>query len=124
YEGRPAYAPIVEAMSGVYEMRRSAGERPKVMPVGALGDIGAALFATIGILAAVHRRDRTGLGDYVDVAMFDAIVALTDVVTNLWSMGLRDGTLGPVIVEAVPTSDGHVIVQVGREQHFARMCEL
>src|SRR5438067_1589704 len=47
-----------------------------------------------------------------------------DVIADLWSMGLRDGTLGPVIVEAVPTSDGHVIVQVGREQHFARMCEL
>jgi crotonobetainyl-CoA:carnitine CoA-transferase CaiB-like acyl-CoA transferase len=124
YEGRPAYAPIVEAMSGIYEMRRTGDDRPRVMPVGALGDISAALFATIGILAAVNRRNRTGAGDYVDVAMFDSIVAMTDVVTNLWSMGLRDGTLGPVIVEAFRAEDGYFVAQVAREEQFVRLCEL
>ena len=58
YRDRPAFAPIVEAMSGVYEMKRTGDLPPVVSPVGALGDIGAALYTSIGILAAL----RTGTG--------------------------------------------------------------
>ena len=45
----------------------------------------------IGVLAALRHRDRTGEGQYVDIAMFDSMVAMTDVVTNLWSLGVRTG---------------------------------
>ena len=62
---------------------------PVTIPVGALGDISSALFAVIGILAALRHRDRTGEGQYVDIAMLDAMVAMTDVVTNFWSLGVR-----------------------------------
>ena len=86
--------PVVEAMSGIYELKRVGDEPPMVAPVGALGDIGAALFATIGMLAALRHRDRTGEGQHVDIAMLDAMVAMTDIVTNFWSMGLRNGELG------------------------------
>ena len=41
------------------------------------------------ILAALRHRDRTGEGQYVDIAMLDAMVAMTDVVTNFWSLGVR-----------------------------------
>src|SRR5688572_33047837 len=51
YASWPAYAAIVEAMSGIYEMKRAGDEPPRTIPVGALGDISAALFATIGVLA-------------------------------------------------------------------------
>jgi len=60
YQDWPAYAPIVEAMSGIYEMKRMGDEPPTVAPVGALGDISAALFAAIGILAALRHREATG----------------------------------------------------------------
>jgi crotonobetainyl-CoA:carnitine CoA-transferase CaiB-like acyl-CoA transferase len=123
YDGRPAYAPIVEAMSGIYELRRRGDERPRVAPVGALGDISAALFATIGILSAVRRRDETRRGDYVDIAMFDATVAMTDIVTNLWSMGLRDRKPDALILDAFRTDDGYFVLQVAREEQFARLCE-
>jgi formyl-CoA transferase len=124
YVSWPAYAAIVEAMSGIYEMKRLDDQPPSVIPVGALGDISAALFATIGILAALRHRERTGQGQYVDVAMLDAVVAMTDIVTNFWSMGLRDGAMGPVIVHGFRADDGWFILQVGREDHFVRMAEL
>jgi crotonobetainyl-CoA:carnitine CoA-transferase CaiB-like acyl-CoA transferase len=95
--GWPAFAPVAEAMSGIYEFKRQ-GDRPVVAPVGALGDIGTALFATVGVLAALRHRDRTGEGQHVDVAMLDAMVAMTDLVTNFWSMGLTGGDLGPLIM--------------------------
>ena len=124
YRDWPAYASIVEAMSGIYEMKRTGDSPPAVAPVGALGDIGAALFATIGILAALRQRETTGQGQYVDVAMFDAMVAMTDIVTNFWSMGLRGGELGPLILHGFRAKDGWFVLQVGREPAFAKLVEL
>ncbi|MFJ6574004.1 CaiB/BaiF CoA transferase family protein [Streptomyces sp. NPDC091292] len=124
YRDWPAYAPVVEAMSGIYEMKRAPGEPPTIAPVGALGDIGAALFATIGILTALRHRETTGHGQYVDIAMFDAVIAMTDIVTNFWSMGLRHGELGPLIMHGFRARDGWFVLQVGREPHFAKLAEL
>ena len=124
YASWPAYAPIAEAMSGIYEMRRVAGERPRVLPVGALGDVSAALYAVIGTLSALRHRQVTGRGQYVDVAMLDSVVAMTDIVMNLWSMGLRDGSVGAVIVDTFRAADGWFVLQVAREEQFNRLCEL
>jgi len=121
YREWPAFAPIVEAMSGIYEMKRVGDAPPLVAPVGALGDISAALFATIGILAALRHRTLTGRGQYVDVAMFDSVVAMTDIVANFWSMGLQGGNLGPLIMHGFRAKDGWFVLQVGREAHFAKL---
>ena len=94
YDSWPAFAPIVEAMSGIYELKRRGDDPPLVAPVGALGDIGSGLFAVIGVLAALRHRDATGRGQHVDIAMLDAMVAMTDIVTNFWSLGLRGGDVG------------------------------
>ena len=125
YRDWPAYASIVEAMSGIYDWKNPDAP-PVTIPVGALGDIGSGLFAVIGILAALRHRDRTGEGQYVDIAMLDATVAMTDVVTNFWSLGVRpepDKGL-PVICEGFRASDGYVVAQIVREPQFARVAEL
>lgn len=124
YADWPAFAPIVEAMSGIYEMKREGDAAPTVAPVGALGDIGAALFATIGILAALRHREATGQGQYVDIAMLDTLIAMTDIVTNYWSMGLRDGGMAPIILHGFRARDGWFVLQVAREHHFAKLAEL
>ncbi|HWC38636.1 MAG TPA: CaiB/BaiF CoA-transferase family protein [Acidimicrobiales bacterium] len=123
YAGWPAMAPIVEAMSGIYEMRRGGDDPPVVAPVGGLGDLSAALFATVGVLAALRDRDRTGEGQRVDVAMLDATVAMTDIVPNFWSMGLVGGDVGRLILDGFRAADGWFILQVAREQHFAKLVE-
>ena len=124
YRGWPALAPIVEAMSGIYEMKRKPDAPPTVGPVGALGDNAAALFATIGVLAALHHRHRTGEGQYVDIAMFDSVIAMTDIVANFWSMGLTDGSTGPLIMDGFRAADGWFVLQVIREHQFARLAEI
>ncbi len=124
YDRWPAYAPIAEAMSGIYEFKRQGDEPPLVAPMGGLGDIGSGLFATIGVLAALRHRDATGRGQRVDVAMLDAMVAITDIVTNFWSMGLRNGELGPLIMHGFRAGDGWFIIQVGRENQFAKLVEV
>lgn len=124
YRAWPAFAPIVEAMSGIYEMKREAGRPPVVSPVGALGDISAAMFCSVGMLAALRHRDRTGEGQYVDVAMLDSVIAFTDIVVNFWSMGLTNGSTGPLINHGFRAADGWWIMQVGREAQFERLASV
>jgi formyl-CoA transferase len=125
YRDWPAYASIVEAMSGIYDYRNP--DRPPVtIPVGALGDISSALYGVIGVLAALRHRERTGEGQYVDIAMFDAMVAMTDIVTNFWSLGVRPEPENAleVICEGFKCSDGYVVAQIVREHQFFALGDL
>lgn len=125
YVDRAAYACIVEGMSGIYEFKRRPGRRPTANPVGALGDISSALFGVIGLLAALRQREKTGEGQYVDIAMLDATIAMTDIVTNFYSMGVPDEASTPMgIVETFAAREGHFVLQVVREHHFEALAKL
>jgi crotonobetainyl-CoA:carnitine CoA-transferase CaiB-like acyl-CoA transferase len=126
YRDWPAYASIVEAMSGIYVYKREPGRGPRANPVGALGDISSALFGTIGVLAALRHRDRTGEGQQIDVAMFDAVMAMTDIVTNLWSMGIHGQVEDEIkaIVDTFAAGDGWFVLQCVRPQHFTALADV
>jgi formyl-CoA transferase len=127
YARWPAFAPIAEAMGGLYEPTKKPGQPPPVVVAGALGDISTALFAVIGTLAALRHRDATGLGQYVDVAMYDAMIAMADMVPFLHSMGAPASMAGPgstALVGAFAAKDGHFVVAVFREPMFERLCHL
>src|SRR5436190_286821 len=82
YRDWPAYASIVEAMSGIYDYRHP-DEPPVTIPVGALGDISSALFGVSGILAALRHREHTGQGQYVDTVIRPAVDAWASTRTTL-----------------------------------------
>lgn len=126
YEGWAAYAAIAEAMSGLYDWTQPADEPPRINPAGALGDNASAVFATIGILAALLHRHRTGEGQQVDVAMYDSMIAMADTVASSWSMGREPPRgRGPMlIVDGFRASDGWFVVQVAREHQFERLARL
>ncbi|HEY8154960.1 MAG TPA: CaiB/BaiF CoA-transferase family protein [Myxococcota bacterium] len=126
YASWPSYAPVAEAMSGLYEPNRKEGQPPPVVVAGALGDVGTALFAVIGTLAALRHRERTGLGQHVDLAMFDAMIAISDMPAHLWSMGAPErwaasGSLG--VCAGFRARDGHFVVAVFREHQFQRLAQ-
>jgi formyl-CoA transferase len=75
------------------------------------------------VLAALRQRDRTGLGQHVDVAMYDSLIALTDLVTNYWSMGLRTKET-PLLLDGFRAADGWFVIQVGRPYQFERLAEI
>jgi crotonobetainyl-CoA:carnitine CoA-transferase CaiB-like acyl-CoA transferase len=119
YAAWAAYAPIAEAMGGFYEYRREPGSPPTVSPAGALGDIGSSLFAAVGLLAALRGRDQTGRGQHVDVAMFDAMVAMADIVPHFWSMGVRGKRRTPGVFDGFAARDGYFVVQAVRDHQLA-----
>jgi formyl-CoA transferase len=124
YADWPAYASIVEAMSGIYEFMRPEGARPRANPVGALGDISSALFAVVGVLAALRQRDAVGEPQRVDIGMYDATIAMTDVVMNFASMGVPSGREVPVLLDTFAARDGWFVMQVVRDHQFRALAEL
>jgi formyl-CoA transferase len=121
YRSWPAYAPIAEAMAGLYDFKRDPETPPVVSPLGALGDTGAGLFAVVGVLAALRHRDRTGEGQRIDIAMYDAMVAFGDAGLNYWSMGLDRPGNAPGINHSFRCADGFFILQCGRAHMFAKL---
>jgi crotonobetainyl-CoA:carnitine CoA-transferase CaiB-like acyl-CoA transferase len=121
YADWAAYASIAEAMSSLYDFKRDPEVPPVTSPMGALGDTGTALFATIGILAALRHRDRTGEGQYVDIAMYDSMVAMADAGINYWSLGLTDPRNAKLINHAFRASDGFFVIQCSARHHFVAL---
>ena len=70
YTKRPALDIIVQGMGGMISITGEPGG-PPIRPGASLGDIAAGLFTAVGILAALHERERSGQGQMLDVAMLD-----------------------------------------------------
>ena len=123
YRDWPAYAAVAEAMGGLNAFRPEPGGSPIIGVAGALGDIGSGLFAAIGILAALQGARSTGVGQRVDIAMMDAVIALMDMVPFNPSIGITDNQLSawPGICTSFRAKDGLFVMQVGREHQFERM---
>ena len=77
YSERPAYDMVVQAMGGLMSLTGHPGGPPTRVGTS-VGDIAAGLFAAVGILSALHERERTGLGQMVDIAMLDCQVAILE----------------------------------------------
>ncbi len=124
YREWAAYAPIVEGMAGLYEYSRTGDSPPRPAVAGALGDTGPGLYAVIGLLAALFERRSTGLGAYIDISMYDAMIAIADVVHPA-SMGVDPSRAldGIGILHTFRAADGWFTVEVVREAHFPRFAE-
>jgi crotonobetainyl-CoA:carnitine CoA-transferase CaiB-like acyl-CoA transferase len=125
YAAWSAFAPVVEAMAGHYEFKRRPDSPPQVAPTGvAVGDTGTGLFAAVGILAALRHRDRKGIGQHVDVAMYDCAVALADVALNYWSLGVKSGNDSPSIVTGFRAKDGYFVMMCSRRKQFEPLARI
>jgi crotonobetainyl-CoA:carnitine CoA-transferase CaiB-like acyl-CoA transferase len=127
YSDWPAYAPVAEGMSGLFELSRAPGQRPRLGVAGALGDNAAALFAVIGVLTALRHRDVTGLGQHVDVSMFDSMMAINEMYPQVWSLGLPPSMMsgkGTGVMDTFEAGDGYFLIAVIRQHQLARLSEL
>lgn len=115
YRDRPALDIIVQGMGGVMSITGEPGGRP-VRPGVSYGDITAGLFTAVGILAALHERERSGRGQHVDVSMLDCQVAVLENAIARYAVtgkapepiGTRHPSATPF--QAFPTADGYIVV--------------
>ncbi|POX47209.1 CaiB/BaiF CoA-transferase family protein [Streptomyces sp. Ru72] len=128
WASRPGYDAIAQAQSGMMSITGEAGG-PPLRPGVATADIGAGMWATIGILAALYARESTGRGQHLDVSLLDGQLAwLTYVAGGWFATGRSPGPHGsahPTIVpyQALPTADGHLMIAAGNDKLFQRLTE-
>ncbi|MBY3234761.1 CoA transferase [Rhizobium laguerreae] len=130
YAERTGYDFLVQAMGGIMSITGesdTAGGRPLKVGLG-IADVMCGMYATVGILAALRHRDRTGEGQYIDLALYDSQVAwLINAATNHLVSGKVPGRIGnrhPNIApyQTFATAAGEIAIAVGNDQQFARLC--
>ena len=122
------YDPLMQAAGGIMSI---TGERdgPPVRVGASLVDQGTGLWAALGIVLALHERERTGRGRRVDVALFETAVGLvaTQLVGYLASgeVAGRHGSAYPLIApyQTFATADGALMIAAGNDRLFASLCE-
>ena len=128
YAERGAYDMIIQGMGGIISITGEP-KRPPVRVGTSISDITAALFTAIGILSALHHRNRTGEGQLVDVGMLDGMVAiLENAIVRHFATGEIPQPLGsqhPAITpfEAFESADGYVIIAIGNDSLWRKFCE-
>jgi crotonobetainyl-CoA:carnitine CoA-transferase CaiB-like acyl-CoA transferase len=123
---RPGFDFLIQAEGGIMSVTGQPGDEPTKVGV-AIADLGAGLFATIGVLAALRDRDATGRGRRVEVSLLDAQVGLLANQAMNWLVGgITPGRMGnahPSIApyESYRTGDGSIAIGVGNDRQFAKL---
>jgi crotonobetainyl-CoA:carnitine CoA-transferase CaiB-like acyl-CoA transferase len=123
----PGYDFLLQAMGGLMAITGEPDGRP--LKVGAaVVDLVCGLLATIGVLGALHERERTGRGRHVEVSLMDSALTCLLNQGTAWVAGgvrpTRRGNRHPSIVpyETYAASDRELAVAVGNDRIFARLC--
>ena len=124
YRDRPAHDLAIEALTGVLSMTLGDDGRP-ALPGIPMADIAAGLQGLAGVLMALLKRQQTGRGDYVEIAMFDSLLAATPNMIGpaLAGQGVPDPktqrtTGGAAFYRLYDTRDGRQLALAGQEPKF------
>ncbi len=129
YAARAGYDFIIQGMGGIMSLTGEPDGAPQKAGV-AYADIFTGVYSVVAILAALRERDRTGLGAHIDMALLDTQVGvLANQALNWMVSGKVPGRMGNGHANLVPYQafravDGEVIVAVGNDRQFARLCAL
>ncbi len=126
---RPGYDFLIQAMGGLMSVT-GAPDGPPMKAGVALVDILTGLYACNGVQAALRHRDRTGQGQRIDIALLDCLMAsmanqaLSTLVTGQDPPRLGNAHPSIAPYDVFPGADGHLILAVGNDGQFARLCQV
>lgn len=125
----PGYDFMIQALGGLMHITGQPDGQPVKVGV-AVADIMTGMYASVAILAALNHQQKTGEGQYIDLSLLDCQVAmLANQASNFLTSGVSPVRLGNTHPNIVPyqvfqTADGFIIIAVGNDTQFARLCEL
>lgn len=131
YARRPGYDFMIQGMGGLMSITGERDDQPGGGPQKAgvaVADLMTGMYATVGILAALQERHRSGLGQHIDMALLDCQVAmLANQNMNYLATGQapeRAGNAHPNLVpyQVFEVANGHLIVAVGNDSQFSAFC--
>ncbi|NDZ16903.1 CoA transferase [Variovorax sp. WS11] len=126
--GLPAYDLIIQGMSGLMSLTGDPAGPPTATGES-ISDLWTGLFGSWAVLAALQARNRTGTGETIDLAMFDAMMSLQMTgLSQLRATGRAPGRVGnrhpvTVPVDCFAARDGHLTLVVPTDALFAQLCE-
>src|SRR6478735_5296797 len=130
YSSRAGYGSVGEAMGGIRYVTGDPDHPPARAGVS-LGDSLAAVFACIGTLVAVHAREKSGRGQVVDSAIYEAVLALMESLLPEWQLANyqreRTGTVLPNVSPSnvYPTRDGEMLlIAANQDTVFRRLADV
>jgi crotonobetainyl-CoA:carnitine CoA-transferase CaiB-like acyl-CoA transferase len=128
YANYPGYEPAMQAFTGIAEATGEAGGDPVRVGFSVL-DFSTGMWAVIGTLAALRRRDETGEGTIVDAALMESGLSFQTLSHALWQATgeeqKRSGLKGPIIVpnNGYEAADGKMIIACGTASQYGRLCD-
>ncbi|MCF3934676.1 CoA transferase [Acuticoccus sp. M5D2P5] len=126
---RPGFDLIAQAMSGIMSATGTADGEP-VKATTPIADLGSGLFLVYGILSALHGRETSGRGQYIDTSLFEAALGLSIwETTELWASGEAPRPIGTANrmsapYQAVRSSDGHFVFGAANARLWTRLCDM
>ncbi len=129
YASRAGYDYIIQGMSGIMDLTGEPEREPQKIGV-AFADVFTGLYGTIAVQAALAQREKSGRGQYIDMALLDVMTAvLANQAQNYFVGGKspkRMGNAHPNVApyQVLPTADGPFIIAAGNDQQFRRFCAL
>lgn len=132
YKDRPGYDFLVQGLGGMMSVTGERDDLPGGGPQKtgiATADVFTGLYGVIGILAALHHREKTGEGQHIDLSLLDTQVAIMgNQALGYLVSGREPGRMGNAHISIVPyqsfaSRDGHIILAVGNDGQFTRFCK-
>ena len=129
YAHRAGYDYIIQGMSGLMSITGEPTGQPQKVGV-AITDIFTGVYAATAILAALHQRHTTGVGQQIDMALFDVATSITaNQAMNYLATGTAPNRMGNAHPNIVPyqvfdCADGFIIIAVGNDGQFSKFCNL
>lgn len=126
---RPAFDQVVQAMGGGMTITGEPTAPPTRSGIP-IGDLGGGIFGALGVLAAVVARERTGVGQHVDVSMLDVQISLLNYMATMYLMSghvperIGNSHFVHVPYNLYPSSDGHVVVACIGDAFFERFVQM
>lgn len=127
YAQRPGYDFLSQAMSGIMDLTGEADGEPQKMGV-AFADIFTGLYGLVGVQAALAQRERTGMGQQIDVSLLDSMVGvMANQAMNYLVSGTPPRRMGNVHPNICPyqtfaTADEQIVIAVGNHDQFVKLC--
>ncbi|MEX0405072.1 CaiB/BaiF CoA-transferase family protein [Aquibium sp. LZ166] len=129
YAPRAGYDFIIQGMSGMMSITGAPGGEPQKAGV-AISDIFTGLYSVIAIQAALRHAERTGEGQFIDMALFDTQISvlgnqnLNYLVSGVAPVQMGNAHMNIAPYEVLPVKDGHIILAAGNDGQFQRFCRV
>lgn len=129
YAKRAGYDFIIQAMSGMMSITGEPGREPQKAGV-AISDLFTGLYSVIAIQAALRHAEKTGEGQFIDMSLLDSQIGvlgnqnLNYLVSGAAPVQMGNAHMNIAPYEVFPVADGHIIIAVGNDGQFRRLCSV